>query len=114
MYEHRPRLSVPLLAGVGAAFDFIAGTAKQSPVWMQENGLEWFFRLTHEPRRLCAMAAGAHPRPRRTAGAVARRPFRSTRPPGFDRLDSWNGIPGRRKRQRLRSTQTFAPFGIRV
>ena len=52
MHEHRSRLSVPVMAGVGAAFDFIAGTARQSPAWMQENGLEWFFRLTHEPRRL--------------------------------------------------------------
>ena len=52
MYEHRHRLSVPLMAGVGAAFDFIAGTAKQAPTWVQENGLEWFFRLTQEPRRL--------------------------------------------------------------
>ena len=52
MYEHRPRLTVPLMAGVGAAFDFIAGTVKQAPAWMQENGLEWFFRLVQEPRRL--------------------------------------------------------------
>lgn len=52
MHEHRPRLSVPVMAGVGAAFDFIAGTAKQAPAWMQETGTEWFFRLTHEPRRL--------------------------------------------------------------
>jgi N-acetylglucosaminyldiphosphoundecaprenol N-acetyl-beta-D-mannosaminyltransferase len=52
MYEHRRRLSVPVLAGVGAAFDFIAGAVKQAPHWMQENGLEWFFRLTQEPRRL--------------------------------------------------------------
>jgi N-acetylglucosaminyldiphosphoundecaprenol N-acetyl-beta-D-mannosaminyltransferase len=52
MYEHRPRLTVPVMAGVGAAFDFIAGTAKQAPSWMQENGLEWFFRLVQEPRRL--------------------------------------------------------------
>jgi N-acetylglucosaminyldiphosphoundecaprenol N-acetyl-beta-D-mannosaminyltransferase len=52
MFEHRLDLSVPLLAGVGAAFDFIAGTAKQAPAWVQENGLEWFFRFTHEPRRL--------------------------------------------------------------
>jgi len=52
MHEHGPRLSVPLMAGVGAAFDFIAGTTKQSPAWMQENGLEWFFRLCQEPRRL--------------------------------------------------------------
>jgi N-acetylglucosaminyldiphosphoundecaprenol N-acetyl-beta-D-mannosaminyltransferase len=52
MYEHRRRLSVPLMAGVGAAFDFIAGTVKQAPPWMRENGLEWFFRLVQEPRRL--------------------------------------------------------------
>jgi N-acetylglucosaminyldiphosphoundecaprenol N-acetyl-beta-D-mannosaminyltransferase len=52
MFEHRPRLGVPLMAGVGAAFDFIAGTAKQSPAWMREHGLEWLFRLTHQPRRL--------------------------------------------------------------
>jgi len=52
MFEHRPRLTVPLLAGVGAAFDFLAGTAKQAPEWVQESGLEWFFRLSYEPRRL--------------------------------------------------------------
>ena len=52
MYEHQPRLRVPLMAGVGAAFDFIAGTVKQAPAWMQENGLEWSFRLVQEPRRL--------------------------------------------------------------
>jgi N-acetylglucosaminyldiphosphoundecaprenol N-acetyl-beta-D-mannosaminyltransferase len=52
MYEHRPRLSVPLLVGVGAAFDFLSGTAKQAPSWMRENGLEWCFRTLSEPRRL--------------------------------------------------------------
>jgi len=52
MYEHRLRLGVPVMAGVGAAFDFIAGTVKQAPDWMRENGLEWFFRLVQEPRRL--------------------------------------------------------------
>jgi N-acetylglucosaminyldiphosphoundecaprenol N-acetyl-beta-D-mannosaminyltransferase len=52
MYEHRRWLGVPLMAGVGAAFDFIAGTAKQAPTWAQENGLEWVFRLSQEPRRL--------------------------------------------------------------
>jgi N-acetylglucosaminyldiphosphoundecaprenol N-acetyl-beta-D-mannosaminyltransferase len=52
MHEHRPRLTVPLLAGVGAAFDMLAGTVKQAPAWMQENGLEWSFRLVQEPRRL--------------------------------------------------------------
>jgi exopolysaccharide biosynthesis WecB/TagA/CpsF family protein len=36
----------------GAPFDFTTGTVKQAPTWMQENGLEWFFRLVQEPRRL--------------------------------------------------------------
>jgi N-acetylglucosaminyldiphosphoundecaprenol N-acetyl-beta-D-mannosaminyltransferase len=37
---------------VGAAFDFIAGTKRQAPVWMQERGLEWAYRLASEPRRM--------------------------------------------------------------
>jgi N-acetylglucosaminyldiphosphoundecaprenol N-acetyl-beta-D-mannosaminyltransferase len=37
---------------VGAAFDFIAGTKSQAPLWMRERGLEWLFRLASEPRRL--------------------------------------------------------------
>lgn len=45
--------SLPVVAvAVGAAFDFLAGTKQQAPVWMQRSGLEWFFRLTREPRRL--------------------------------------------------------------
>jgi UDP-N-acetyl-D-mannosaminuronic acid transferase (WecB/TagA/CpsF family) len=38
--------------GVGAAFDFVAGTKAQAPSWMQRMGLEWLFRLSQEPRRL--------------------------------------------------------------
>jgi N-acetylglucosaminyldiphosphoundecaprenol N-acetyl-beta-D-mannosaminyltransferase len=52
MYDFRNRLTVPVLIGVGAAFDFHAGKLKQAPVWMQENGLEWFYRFVHEPKRL--------------------------------------------------------------
>ena len=52
MYEFRNRLTVPVMIGVGAAFDFHVGKLKQAPVWMQEHGLEWFYRLVHEPRRL--------------------------------------------------------------
>lgn len=52
MYENRGRLSVPVLVGVGAAFDFHTGRVKQAPHWMRENGLEWFYRLLSEPRRL--------------------------------------------------------------
>lgn len=52
MHGHRDSLSVPLMIGVGAAFDFHTGRVKQAPRWMQESGLEWLFRLIQEPRRL--------------------------------------------------------------
>lgn len=52
MASHVQALSAPVLIGVGAAFDFHAGTKKQAPLWMQRTGLEWFFRLITEPRRL--------------------------------------------------------------
>lgn len=52
MFEHRERLSVPVLIGVGAAFDFHTGRVARAPDWMRENGLEWLFRLLQEPRRL--------------------------------------------------------------
>jgi N-acetylglucosaminyldiphosphoundecaprenol N-acetyl-beta-D-mannosaminyltransferase len=52
MQRFRPRLTAPLLIGVGAAFDFFTGRQKQAPRWMQRSGLEWAFRLAHEPRRL--------------------------------------------------------------
>jgi N-acetylglucosaminyldiphosphoundecaprenol N-acetyl-beta-D-mannosaminyltransferase len=52
MYEHRDRLHAPVLIGVGAAFNFHAGTVAQAPPWMQKHGLEWAFRLIQEPRRL--------------------------------------------------------------
>jgi len=52
MAEYRERIDVPVLVGVGAAFDFFTGRTRQAPVWMREHGLEWLFRLTTEPRRL--------------------------------------------------------------
>jgi N-acetylglucosaminyldiphosphoundecaprenol N-acetyl-beta-D-mannosaminyltransferase len=52
MFEHRERLNVPVLVGVGAAFDFHTGRVPQAPRWMREYGLEWLFRLAQEPRRL--------------------------------------------------------------
>ncbi|MBC7797123.1 MAG: WecB/TagA/CpsF family glycosyltransferase [Pyrinomonadaceae bacterium] len=51
VFENRDLISMPLMA-VGAAFDFHAGTLPQAPSWMQKRGLEWFFRLAQEPRRL--------------------------------------------------------------
>ncbi len=52
MAEHVDRLGVPALIGVGAAFDFHAGTKAQAPIWMRRSGLEWVFRFLCEPRRL--------------------------------------------------------------
>ncbi|HEX4125647.1 MAG TPA: WecB/TagA/CpsF family glycosyltransferase [Tepidisphaeraceae bacterium] len=52
MDQHIHRLKAPVLVGVGAAFDFHAGVKNQAPRWMQRSGLEWFFRLITEPRRL--------------------------------------------------------------
>ena len=52
MARMRPLVEVPVMAGVGAAFDFIAGRKRQAPAWMQQRGLEWLFRLSQEPRRL--------------------------------------------------------------
>jgi N-acetylglucosaminyldiphosphoundecaprenol N-acetyl-beta-D-mannosaminyltransferase len=52
MAEYCPKLRVPVMVGVGAAFDFHTGRQRQAPVWMRENGLEWCFRLVAEPRRL--------------------------------------------------------------
>lgn len=51
MSEHIAKLP-QVLIGVGAAFDFHAGVKRQAPLWMQQRGLEWFFRLSTEPRRL--------------------------------------------------------------
>ena len=52
MFEHRDRLNIPVLVGVGAAFDFHTGRIAQAPAWMGNHGLEWLFRLSVEPRRL--------------------------------------------------------------
>ena len=52
MADYLSKLDVTLMLGVGAAFDFHAGKVKQAPRWMQSCGLEWFFRLCCEPRRL--------------------------------------------------------------
>lgn len=52
MANHVGRLDAPVIIGVGAAFDFLADVKQQAPVWMQRSGLEWFYRLITEPRRL--------------------------------------------------------------
>jgi len=57
MAEYLPKLDVTLMVGVGAAFDFHSGRTKQAPRWMQRSGLEWFYRLCSEPRRLAPLPA---------------------------------------------------------
>ena len=52
MDEFVDKLDVPVLFGVGAAFDIHSGNLSQAPAWMQRNGLEWAYRLGVEPKRL--------------------------------------------------------------
>jgi N-acetylglucosaminyldiphosphoundecaprenol N-acetyl-beta-D-mannosaminyltransferase len=49
--RNRDHLGVPVMIGVGGAFDFIAGVTRRAPVWMRNMGLEWLYRLIREPRR---------------------------------------------------------------
>jgi N-acetylglucosaminyldiphosphoundecaprenol N-acetyl-beta-D-mannosaminyltransferase len=61
MATHRGRVEAVML-GVGAAFDFLAGTKRQAPRWMMRAGLEWLFRLASEPRRLALRYLKHNPR----------------------------------------------------
>ena len=51
MHARRGQVDAVML-GVGAAFDYVAGSKAQAPDWIQSLGLEWLFRLVTEPRRL--------------------------------------------------------------
>lgn len=51
MYDHRFKVT-GIMLGVGAAFDFSAGTVMRAPKWMQECCLEWLYRITQDPKRL--------------------------------------------------------------
>ncbi len=62
MSEHIERLGVPVVVGVGAAFDFISGRKPQAPRWMQRSGFEWLFRLASEPDRLWKRYILGYPR----------------------------------------------------
>jgi N-acetylglucosaminyldiphosphoundecaprenol N-acetyl-beta-D-mannosaminyltransferase len=50
--RYRERLDVPVIMGVGGSFDVLAGYIKRAPRWVQSAGLEWFWRLLMEPRKL--------------------------------------------------------------
>ena len=62
MANHRHRLEAPALIGVGAAFDFHAGSVRRAPRWMQRSGLEWTFRLAMDPKRLAGRYLRNNPR----------------------------------------------------
>lgn len=53
LYRHREILKdVNLIMGVGGSFDVVAGKTKRAPKWMQNAGLEWFYRFAQEPKRM--------------------------------------------------------------
>ncbi|ELC8443047.1 WecB/TagA/CpsF family glycosyltransferase [Clostridium perfringens] len=52
LYKYRDELNVPISLAIGASIDFEAGNVKRAPRWMQKSGLEWFYRLCKEPKRM--------------------------------------------------------------
>ena len=52
MARHNEKLN-GLMIGVGAGFDYYAGKIKRAPRFMQNNSLEWLYRLFQDPKRLC-------------------------------------------------------------
>ena len=53
LYEFKNELKkVNFIMGVGGSFDVISGLTKRAPLWMQNNGLEWFYRFLQEPKRM--------------------------------------------------------------
>jgi N-acetylglucosaminyldiphosphoundecaprenol N-acetyl-beta-D-mannosaminyltransferase len=52
MHENFGKAGASVMVGIGAAFDFLSGSKPQAPRWLQKLGMEWFFRLVSEPKRL--------------------------------------------------------------
>lgn len=52
IYNYRDKLNVPVSLAIGASIDFEAGNINRAPKWMQKSGLEWFYRLIKEPKRM--------------------------------------------------------------
>ena len=50
--KYLDKLNIPFVMGVGGSFDVVAGVTNRAPKWMQNHGLEWFYRFKQEPRRL--------------------------------------------------------------
>lgn len=62
MAQYVDRLNVPLMVGVGAAFDFHTGNLKEAPRWMKRSGMQWLHRMLQEPRRLGPRYLTTNPR----------------------------------------------------
>lgn len=52
VYRHLGEIGIPFVMGVGGSFDVVAGVTDRAPKWMQDHGLEWFYRFVQEPGRL--------------------------------------------------------------
>jgi N-acetylglucosaminyldiphosphoundecaprenol N-acetyl-beta-D-mannosaminyltransferase len=52
IYEHGLQLSVPVCIGVGGSFEIVGGVIPRAPLWAQNIGCEWLYRLSREPRRM--------------------------------------------------------------
>ncbi len=52
MAKHRAALNVPFIMGVGGSIDVLSGAVGRAPIWMQNAGLEWLYRLYQEPRKM--------------------------------------------------------------
>lgn len=52
VHKYIDQIGIPFVMGVGGSFDVVAGVTDRAPTWMQEHGLEWFFRFIQEPGRL--------------------------------------------------------------
>jgi exopolysaccharide biosynthesis WecB/TagA/CpsF family protein len=94
MAEYLPILPVKVMLGVGAAFDFHTGRAKQAPRWMMRAGLEWLFRLVTEPKRLWRRYCFQVPRfaslvALDTVGLVSHSAGRPEMPYAFDMVKHW-------------------------
>ena len=56
-----PVMQVPFCMGVGGSFDIVAGKTLRAPVWMQDMGMEWFYRILQEPGRMWKRYAKTNP-----------------------------------------------------
>jgi exopolysaccharide biosynthesis WecB/TagA/CpsF family protein len=52
IFKNKEKIGVPVCIGIGGSFDVISGKIPRAPLWMQNHGMEWIFRLVREPKRL--------------------------------------------------------------